>query len=210
MAGEGTTWLRRVYSATTDDELEEGYDGWARDYDQDLLAMGYRLPTIVAGFVGRHVAAGEGSVLDAGCGTGLIGETLSLLGYGPIAGLDFSQGMLDAAGRKNVYASLHRMKLGEHLDFPDGHFAAVTAVGVLTLGHARPDSFDELIRITRPGGHMVFSIRVDVEPKTGFLARQDDLEAEDKWARRDATEPFQSMPDGEPEVMHRVFAYRVA
>ena len=136
MSKPDNEWLERVYGAKTDDELEEGYDGWAADYDADLINWGYRLPSAVAGLFGRHVEAGAGEVLDAGCGTGMIGEALHVIGYRALVGIDLSDGMLAVARAKAVYQDLRRMKLGETLDFADGRFAATTAVGVLTVGHA--------------------------------------------------------------------------
>ncbi len=202
--------LDRIYRAETDDELAAGYDGWAADYDTDLVSWGYKLPAVVAGLFGRHVDAGEGAVLDAGCGTGMIGETLHLLGYRGLVGIDLSDGMLAVARAKAVYRDLRRMKLGETLDFPDDHFVAMTAVGVLTVGHARPDAFDELIRVTRPGTPMIFSIRVDGDAGDEFLARQDALEHEGRWRRIEATPAFLSLPGSGHDVAHRVFVYRVA
>ena len=201
--------LERVYGAKTDDELAAGYDGWAADYDADLVSWGYKLPAVVAGLFGRHVDAGEGAVLDAGCGTGMIGETLHLLGYRDLVGIDLSEGMLAVARAKAIYRDLHCMKLGAPLDFPDGGFAATTAVGVLTVGHARPDAFDELIRATRPGAPMIFSIRVDGGAGADFLARQDVLERDGRWRRIEATPAFRSMAGSGHDVEHRVFVYRV-
>ena len=54
------------------------------------------------------------------------------------------------------------MTLGDKLDYETGEFDAVISVGVFTLGHAPSSSFDELIRITKSGGHIVFSLRTDV------------------------------------------------
>ncbi len=201
--------LDRIYRAETDDELAAGYDGWAADYDADLVSWGYKLPAVVAGLFGRHVAAGEGAVLDAGCGTGMIGETLHLLGYRDLVGIDLSEGMLAVARAKAIYRDLHCMKLGAPLDFPDGGFAATTAVGVLTVGHARPDAFDELIRATRPGAPMIFSIRVDGGVGADFLARQDVLERDGRWRRIEATPAFRSMAGSGHDVEHQVFVYRV-
>ena len=201
--------LDQVYSARSDAELEAGYDGWAEAYDGDLVSFGYRLPTIVSGLFGRYVRPDDGPVLDAGVGTGLVGESLALLGYGPLTGIDLSPGMLKAAERKKVYEALRQMRLGGPLDFPGGHFAATTAVGVLTTGHAKADSFDELIRVTRSGGHMIFSVRVDGDAGAPFLARQEALEEAGSWQRLHATEAFQSMPLGEPEVFHQVFVYQI-
>lgn len=39
--------LEKVYSARNNEELEEGYDAWAKDYDLDVLSFGYKIPAIM-------------------------------------------------------------------------------------------------------------------------------------------------------------------
>ena len=81
--------------------------------------------------------------------------------------------------------------------------------GVFTLGHAPSSSFDELIRITQPGGHIAFSLRTDVYQDGGFKEKQDALESAGAWKLAKVTEPFQPLPKGEPEVFHQIWAYQV-
>src|SRR5918994_6559014 len=57
--------LQNVYSARDNRELASTYDEWAQDYEDDMLSLGYAIPAVAAGFVGRHVPLG-GTVLDAG------------------------------------------------------------------------------------------------------------------------------------------------
>ncbi len=71
------------------------------------------------------------------------------------------------------------MVLGEELRFPDNHFDAVLIVG--TIGLAPKESFDELIRVTRPRGVIVFSIRVTRYEQGGFKEKQRNLENDGKW-----------------------------
>ncbi len=85
-------------------------------------------------------------------------------------------------------------------------FAGVVAVGVISVGHAPPESFDELIRCTHKGGYIVFSVRADAQ---GFNERQDMLESANKWELVVATTPFISLPLGEPDIKHRIFVYQV-
>lgn len=87
--------------------------------------------------------------------------------------------------------------------------ATTFAVGVITIGHAPADALDELIRVTRSGGYLIFSIRVDREPETGYLDKLDALEHQQRWHRTEMTAPFQSLPLAEPEVIHRVCVYQV-
>jgi hypothetical protein len=79
----------------------------------------------------------------------------------------------------------------------------------LTEGHAPAASLDELVRVTRPGGHIVFSLRPDVYRDSGFKEKQDALEAEGEWKLVEASEAFQPLPKGEPDVYHQVWVYQV-
>jgi len=198
--------LEWIYQANDPQDLEARYDLWAKYYDEDVASYGYKIPGVLAGFLGRYLKTGDGAILDAGAGTGIMGEIMSLLGYKDIVAIDMSKGMLAIAEAKGVYRQLHRMVLGQHLDFTDGQFATTVAVGVISVGHAPPESFDELVRCTRKGGHVIFSVRADAQ---GFRQRQDALESQGKWKLVEATRPFVSLPLGEPDIQHQVFVYQV-
>ena len=207
---DSSKWLQKVYSAQNNKELAEGYDAWAKDYDQDVLSFGYKIPAIMTGLIGRYVDINTGPILDAGVGTGILGETLALMGYKDLIGIDLSQGMLEVARKKGIHQDLRRMTLGGPLDFPDNSFATTVSMGVFTQGHAPPESFDELIRITRPDGYIIFSVRADVYLKQGFKEKQDSLEREEKWRLIEITEPFRALPLGDSEIYNRIFVYRVS
>ena len=171
--------LKLVYGARSNDELRALYDAWAGQYDQDLQAFGYSYPPVIAGLVARYVREREAPILDAGAGTGIVGEVLAILGYTRLTGIDLSDGMLAVAQAKGVYAELKNQTLGERLDFADNAFAAVVSAGVLTTGHAPPSCLDELIRITRPGGHLIFTLSTPVYEAGGFRPKLEALVATD-------------------------------
>ena len=198
-----------IYSSRDNKELAERYDQWAKDYDADLEEeFGWLGPQRAVEFFARYVPK-EARILDAGAGTGLVGELLSEKGYHDFVAMDLSQGMLEEARQKNVYREFHQMVMGEPLNFATDSFDAVVSVGVLTVGHAPASSFDELVRITRSGGHIVFTLRPDVYENSGFKERQDALEAAGKWKLVEVSEEFQPLPKGEPEVYHQVWVYQV-
>ncbi len=201
--------LSNAYALKSEDQLIEQYDSWATDYDADLAASGYRMPPVIAGLVVRHFPATTAPLLDAGSGTGLLGEALHVLGYSDITALDISEGMLKVAASKGIYRATRQMALGEPLDFPDCCFAGVVAMGVLTLGHAPPSSLDELVRITRPGGNVIFSMLHQEPVETDFRQKQDDLVRQGIWRLVEDTTYFQSLPYGEPDVSHKAYVYRV-
>ncbi|MDD5700962.1 MAG: class I SAM-dependent methyltransferase [Dehalococcoidales bacterium] len=195
-----------IYNSQGTKELKDKYNLWANEYDTDVASYGYKIPAVLAGFWGRYLKPTDGSLLDAGAGTGIMGEVMALLGYKDLVAMDMSSGMLEIARRKGVYRELHEMEMGKRLDFQDNLFAGTTAVGVLSVGHAPPESFDELIRCTRSGGYVIFSVRTDAH---GFSEKQAALEQSGKWKQVEATAPFVSMPLGEPNIKHRIFVYRV-
>jgi len=202
--------LKRVYDAKSRADLKEAYDSWAGSYENDLLSYGYRGATYAAALIGRHLPKGAEPILDAGCGTGLIGETLAVAGFAEVQGLDLSPGMLEVARKKGCYRELHEAALGDRLDFTNDHFAAVTALGVFTKGHVGPEAFGELLRITRPGGHMVISVRVDNDIGAPILAAVESLSSNGTWRQLDATPAFVSYPVTEPDIYHRIFVFQVA
>ena len=206
---ESQNRVQWVYSSRNNEELAERYDDWAKDYDSDLEQdFEWLGPQRAAEVFAKYVPK-DGRILDAGAGTGLVGKFLSEDGYTDLVAMDLSSGMLEEARKKNVYQEFHQMVMGEPLGFSSDYFDAVVSVGVLTVGHAPANSLDELIRITRPGGYVVFSLRPDVYETGGFKEKQAELESAGKWQLTEESEKFQPLPKGEPEVYHLVWVYRV-
>jgi SAM-dependent methyltransferase len=201
--------VRWVYSSRNNKELEERYDIWAEQYESDLARdFGYPGPEVIANLTERYVSK-DGLLLDAGAGTGLVGFQLSLLGYSNIVGMDLSMGMLNEARKKNVYSELLQMVMGEHLDFPSDHFDAVVSFGVLTEGHAPASSLEELVRVTKPGGHIIYVLRTDLYEKNGFKEIQDSLETSGKWQLTELGNKFQTLPKGEPDLYSNTWVFTV-
>ena len=202
--------LQSVFNAKDSQEVAEFYDASAEDYERRILSWGYSTHAVAAWFFGRYVKPEDGAaVLDAGVGTGLIGDILAPLGYRDLVGNDISTNMLELARKKGAYKDLHQMELGKQLDLPTDAFSAVVATGVFAAGHAPPESFDELIRVTKPGGHMIFSVRTDVYEEGGFKEKQEALEREGRWQLLQMSEPFSHVRYEDPELKVRVFAYQV-
>ncbi len=198
-----------VYSSANEKELQERYDQWAKEYDSDLdQEFGWVAPQVASETFAKYVAS-DAHILDAGAGTGLVGECLAHIGYTHLAAMDLSEGMLAEARSKNVYQAFHQMTMGEPLDFPTDSFDATITVGVLTVGHAPARSIEELVRVTKPGGYIVFSLRPDTYLEAGFKEMQTGLETAGKWKLVEVTDEFKPLPKGEPEVNHQVWVYQV-
>ena len=197
-----------VYSSKNAQELAERYDDWAKQYDGDLPPENYLCPELTVDALAKHVTQ-DAKILDAGAGTGLVGQVLHQRGYTHLEAMDLSIGMLEEARKKNVYAGLHQGILGTPLDFPADLFDAVVSVGTFTIGHAPSSGFDELIRITKPGGHIIFTIRPDYYETSDFKDKLPALETEGKWTLVETGEPFQNHPETEPDIYLQIWTYRV-
>ncbi len=204
-------WAGRVYGAKSNEELKQEYDAWAADYDRDVESVRYGLPALAAGLFGRYVAPDAGEILDAGCGTGLLGNPLHLLGYQALTGIDLSHEMLARAEARGVYKELHAMDLGARLDFADDRFAASTALGVLTPGHAPPTALDEMLRVTRPGGHLIFTVSRPAFEDGEFKAHMAAIDANGLCEERETTPSFRAIPGSKTEgdIEARFFVVRV-
>lgn len=198
--GEGTGksgghdgFLGAVYDSKSTADVAALYDKWAETYDAEMAQAGYRHPSICLALLARHLPKGAAPLLDAGAGTGLIGEWLKIMGYPTVEALDISEGMLKVAARKNCYSAFHVLALGGALPFKTHSFGGVISAGVFTSGHVGAEGLDELIRITRPGGVIVLTVKGTLWD-SGFAARVAELEAKGLVARAEETDPYVSMP----------------
>jgi hypothetical protein len=85
----------------------------------------------------------------------------------------------------------------------------VISTGVFTEGHAPPSSFDELIRITRQGGHIIFTVRDDIYRDKGFREKQDLLAGAGRWKLLEMTDPVRAYTVGEQHIRAHFFVYQV-
>jgi len=172
----------RVLNASTTEELAKAYNEWADNYDQDLIdEMGYVAPLIATQLFSDNVEDRSTDILDAGCGTGLVGEHLRRHGYKNIEGLDYSRAMLEKAGQKQIYRKLTQGDLTGSLDIASNTFDAVISVGTFTCGHVGPEAFDELLRIVKPGGHICFTVRDQAWEEDSYLDKIGALQRNGAW-----------------------------
>ena len=205
------TWLERVYQADGDPEtLDALYDEWAQDYDQQLWASGNPYIAIATGLVGRNVRDYDARILDVGCGTGNMAQVLHQIGYRNIEGLDPSSGMLAVARRKEVYQQLHQLYLGAQVELADASYDAVVAAGVLTHGHAPPESLDGILKLTRTDGIIIFSLSTIAYDEYGFKQKITELDTAGQWKKVDTSLLFRTYPFSakEAHLRHWVMAYR--
>ena len=185
------------------DQVADRYDQWAKGYDEDLSSWSYQAPAVVADTVAsRH--PGAGSVLDVGCGTGLVGRALRDRGFaGKILGLDISQASLDIAQQGGAYDSVEQADLQQRLPLDDDSVDAVVCVGVMTYLPDVEAVWREFARVARPGGLVVATQREDLWGERECQAVLDRLQRDGLWTPEEITGPAPYLPEGyggTPEV----------
>lgn len=160
----------------------DAYKDWAQDYDGDTVEnFGYVAHVVSAKALNKFLPQRETAILDAGCGTGLVGELLREMGYQTIDALDYSREMLQVAQDKGVYDAYHHADLSKPLLMDQNTYDAVICVGTFTYGHVGPQAFEELIRITKPRGVICFTIRDGAFEEYDFRENMVSLEREGAW-----------------------------
>ncbi|RMI14804.1 class I SAM-dependent DNA methyltransferase [Sinorhizobium meliloti] len=147
------------------DRLAQSYREWADTYELDVDSERYAGPSIVAELAGAVQAAYIGrrraatAILDAGCGTGLVGIQLEHLGFRLIDGFDPSETMAVMARDTGAYRKVEGdVDLNRSLSgYSSASYDMTVCCGVFTLGHVRPDGLRELARVTRPNGFVIVS-----------------------------------------------------
>ena len=164
------------------DELEDIYKNWASEYEYDVIQLaGYVGHLITSDLLLNNLKNNNARILDAGCGTGLVGQILHKKSYKNIVGVDFSQEMIDRAHKKNVYKSLSLCDLTERLEFEDGSFDAVICAGTFTCGHVGPEALYEMVRITKNEGYICFTVRQQEWEAAPYEHIIQSLEESESW-----------------------------
>ncbi len=204
-------WLERVYDAGGDRAtLDRLYNEWANNYDRHLWSSGNPYIAISAGMVGKYIEDYDARILDAGCGTGNMALVLHQMGFCNLEGLDPSDGMLMVAKQKGIYQNLYSLFLDTRVDLPDASYDAVIAAGVLTHGHAPPESLDGILTLTKPGGVIIFSLSEIASNEHGFGEKLDQLEADRAMLLLERSRLFRTYPFSQKEahIRHWVCVYR--
>jgi len=173
-------------------KIQTYYDQWSIAYDRDVSNEQYSGPQFMADYL-ASLKSGNGlkiidlsdrgiEILDAGCGTGLVGIALKQKGYQNIDGFDLSAKMVEQAQLTGAYNSLDGgVDMTKKIEtYKDNRYDAIVCCGVFTLGHVPPTALLELIRITKPHGCVIVSTRKSYYDSTNFQEACDSLQQEGK------------------------------
>ena len=148
-----------IYQLDSKEKVLQYYINWTKkgEYNKNMISWNYQAPQNTVKLFNKHALNKDINILDAGCGSGLVGIELQKYGYTKITGADFSQEMLDLIPH-NIYHQLELIDLNEKLKYEDNFFDAITCVGTFTYGHVKANALNELIRILKKNGLICFTI----------------------------------------------------
>ena len=171
-----------IYKLQTPEEVLEYYKHWTDNnkYNKDMVEWNYTAPKETVAVVKKYTSNKNFKILDAGCGTGLVGVELKKFGYSHIDGVDFSQDMLDLVPQ-DIYRNLQKVDLNVDLKFRDNTYDVIICVGTFTYGHVKAHALDEFIRITKDKGLICFTINEGIYEEYGFDNKIKELSDNKSW-----------------------------
>jgi ubiquinone/menaquinone biosynthesis C-methylase UbiE len=171
-----------IYKLKTSEELLKYYQDWADNnkYNKDMVVWNYTAPQETVSILKKYAFDKNSKILDAGCGSGLVGIELKKNGYSNVEGVDFSQSMLDLIPQ-GIYKKIEKVDLNKPIKFKDSMYDVLMCVGTFTYGHVKPKALDELIRIIRNEGLICFTINEGIYEEYGFNKKIKELSNNKSW-----------------------------
>ena len=175
-----------LHTLKSTDEVRDLYDDWSKNdkYNQDMIDWEYSGPREVVSAFLPHASRKGIKILDAGCGSGLVGEELSKEGYSIIHGADIAAKLMNSIPA-GIYQELQNIDLNKPINFTDDFFDAVLCVGTFTFGHVKAKALIEFTRIVKSGGIIGFTINEGVFLDHGFKSKLDHLVIQKKITQLD-------------------------
>ena len=140
------------------DYVERLFDNYASKFEKSLVAnLEYKIPKLIAEIILRDNNADSlGSIIDLGCGTGLVGAEIKQV-CTHLKGLDLSQKMLFEAKKKGIYDELIKQDILGYLASADLNFDYFIATDVFIYVGDLSDVFHLIKSRNKKSGKLVFS-----------------------------------------------------
>jgi ubiquinone/menaquinone biosynthesis C-methylase UbiE len=184
-------WLMSGTAAPS--EVAEHYDAWADSYDTDLDSWSYQAPAAAAKILLALDPRPE-SVVDVGCGTGLVGKALRARGYrGRLVGVDISSVSLALAQESGTYDDVRQADLQQPLPLDDDAADALVCVGVMTYLADTERVWREFARVARR--HVVVTQREDLWDARHCREVVERLASDGAWSPLEVQGPAPYLPD---------------
>ena len=151
LTGQTTNSAPREY-------VETLFNDYAINFENYLVnKLEYKTPNLITELiVAKNPNIQLGSVLDLGCGTGLIGDEIRKY-CSNLEGIDLSKSMLEKASAKNIYDKLEHKDIVEYLSTQDLDFNYFISTDVFIYVGELPQIFKLIKSRNKSKGKFIFS-----------------------------------------------------
>jgi len=143
--------------------IKLGYEGFWQDHLSKYDALGAAHYFKIAETLAEGLDVKGKTILDVGCGTGIVSFLLLSRGASKVVCVDISQYMLNCAKEKADKLGYDKTRIdfcqadAEAMPFKNGQFDLVVSSMVLGLSCGQERMIEEMARVARPGGKVAFS-----------------------------------------------------
>jgi predicted TPR repeat methyltransferase len=143
----------------SNDYLRRTFDNFSATFEAQLASLNYRAPQLIRAAVAQCQNPSERQlhVLDAGCGTGLVGALLKPWSA-HLSGVDLSKGMLERARGRGIYDTLAEGELTAFLVHHPATYDLVASADTLIYFGALEEFAARAFDSLRDGGWLIFSV----------------------------------------------------
>lgn len=162
------------------------YDQYAASFEANLRGdLDYRAPELLRAELARMNLTKPLAILDAGCGTGLMGQAIKDWA-GTLHGIDLSEKMLEQARSLGIYDQFERAELLTFLrDHPARYDLVIAADVLIYFGDLAPVTKAAFTSL-KPGG--IFAFTVEASPSEPFILQDNGRFAHGERHLRDCAE----------------------
>lgn len=171
---------RNRLASYAEPDKESYYDKWADTYDEDLYSEGYAGPANAADLL-ASVVTHDASVIDFGCGSGLVGERLAELGFSELYGVDISQRMLARATARQCYRSVRQHDIRTEL-LDDIRYQAGICVGVCSFGPVTADDIANMTSVLQTGAPLVLTVNGRAWEEKNWAEQLDEAQTKHRFS----------------------------
>jgi predicted TPR repeat methyltransferase len=148
---------RQVPEQCSSQYIEQTFDVFANTFENVLGRLHYSGPRLVQDHLATlDIPADSLSVLDLGCGTGLVGEVTKPYAR-VLVGVDLSQSMLNRSAQKQLYHQLQKSDIADFLRGSTEQYDLITCMDTFIYIGRLDEVLTLIHRNLKPGGSLLFS-----------------------------------------------------